>query len=201
MASDVLIIAAGGSNLNSVRFALERLGASCSVSGDPDDIGQASRVILPGVGAAAAGMRALRERGCMEAVREFEGPLLGVCLGMQLMTEWSAEQDTACLGLFSHKTLGLKDCDSNLRVPHMGWNRVNWEQEHPILAGAEQGSFAYFVHSYYVEIGNDTLATTDYGKPLSAMLARDNRVACQFHPERSARFGSTILKNFMAMPT
>ena len=195
---DVVLIDAGGANIGSVRYALERLGASARLSAEPAEIAAAERVILPGVGAAAAGMARLRELGLVELVRSLRQPLLGVCLGMQLLFEASDEGDVACLGLLPGRVRALPT-SPGIRVPHMGWNTLDIVRTDPLLDGVASGTSAYFVHGFAAPVGPDTLATCVHGTAFSAVVRRGNRMGAQFHPERSAAAGARLLANFLEM--
>ncbi|MFT3792752.1 MAG: imidazole glycerol phosphate synthase subunit HisH [Rudaea sp.] len=196
--ANVVLIDAGGTNIGSVRYALQRLGIDAPLSSDADEIHAATHVILPGVGAAAPGMARLRESGLVDVVRGLTQPVLGVCLGMQLLFAHSEESDTPCLGLIPAK-LKLFPRTDGLRVPHMGWNSLRVARQSPLLAGIEDGAFAYFVHSYAAPVGDYTLASCDYGGAFSAVVRRDNFYGAQFHPERSAAVGAKLLKNFISL--
>jgi glutamine amidotransferase len=193
---DVVLIDAGGANLGSVRYALERLGARVDCSGDPARIARADRVILPGVGAADVGMARLRELGLVEVVRELEQPLLGICLGMQLLFEGSEEGDVACLGRIPGRVSRMR-AGEGVRVPHMGWNALRDRREDPLLAGIGEGEQAYFVHSYAAPVTDDTLASFEHGGPYAAVVRHGRCWGAQFHPERSARVGARLLGNFL----
>jgi len=192
----VVLVDAGGTNIGSVRYALQRLGVDAALTADAAAIRAADKVILPGVGAAGPGMARLRELGLVDLLRSLTQPVLGVCLGMQLLCAHSEEGDTACLGLIPAPVRRFTGAPG-LRVPHMGWNRVSAQREHPLLAGLGDDGQAYFVHSYAVPTGDWTLASSDYGEPFSAAIARGNFLGMQFHPERSAAFGARLLKNFL----
>jgi len=194
--ANVVLIDAGGTNIGSVRYALQRLGVDAPLSSDAEEIRTATHVILPGVGAAAPGMARLRESRLVEVVRGLTQPVLGVCLGMQLLFEHSEEGDTPCLGVIP-ASLRHFARGTDLRVPHMGWNSLRVERASPLLAGIEDGAFAYFVHSYAAPVGDYTLASCDYGGAFSAIVRRDNFHGAQFHPERSAAVGARLLENFI----
>lgn len=197
--TEVVLIDAGGANLGSVRYALERLGARVRVSVDAAEIRGAERVILPGVGAAATAMARLRELGLVEVVRGLRQPLLGICLGMQLLYESSEEGDVECLGLLPGRVRKLTPIDNGaVRVPHMGWNRLRHRHGDPLLAGIDDGAQVYFVHSYAAPVTADTLASCDHGVDFAAVVRRGNRHGAQFHPERSATVGARLLKNFLS---
>jgi glutamine amidotransferase len=195
---DVAIIDSGGANLASLQFALERLGARSLVSSDASAIGRAPRVLLPGVGAAGDAMRRLRGAGLDRLIPTLRVPLLGICLGMQLLFEYSAEGDTACLGILDGRVERLTP-SPGLSVPHMGWNTLESIGRDPLLAGIDAGSYLYFVHSFAAPVAGSTLAAVHYGRPLAAVVRRDNFRGVQFHPERSATVGSHILRNFLAL--
>ena len=192
----VVLVDAGGTNIGSVRYALQRLGVDAALTADAAAIRAADKVILPGVGAAGPGMARLRELGLVDLLRSLTQPVLGVCLGMQLLCAHSEEGDIACLGLIPAPVRRFTGAPG-LRVPHMGWNRVTARREHPLLAGLGDDEQAYFVHSYAVPTGDWTLASSDYGEPFSAVIARGNFLGMQFHPERSAAVGAKLLKNFL----
>lgn len=193
----IAIVDSGGANLASVIFAVERLGKPYIFTADPDEIAKASHVILPGVGAAGAAMKTLRERGLVECLRKLTQPVLGICLGMQLLFEQSEEGDVDLLGLLPARVIKFRDI--GLPVPHTGWNTFEALRENPLLRGLPEKPYAYFVHSYYASPGDYTLARTDYGIPFSSVVNRGNLFGCQFHPERSGRDGSLILKNFVEL--
>jgi len=194
----VVLVDAGGTNIGSVRYALQRLGADAELTADAQAIRAADKVILPGVGAAGPGMARLRELGLVELMRSLTRPVLGVCLGMQLLFERSEEGDTECLGVIPGMARRFVEAP-DLRVPHMGWNRLRVEREHPLVAGLDRDAWAYFVHSYAVPAGAHTLATADFGGAFSAIAARGNFHGMQFHPERSATVGARLLKNFLEL--
>ncbi|MFZ0869937.1 MAG: imidazole glycerol phosphate synthase subunit HisH [Rhodanobacter sp.] len=194
----VVLVDAGGTNIGSVRYALQRLGVDAALTADAASILAADKVILPGVGAAGPGMSRLRELGLVDLLRSLTQPVLGVCLGMQLLCVHSEEGDTDCLGLIP-ASVGRFAEAPGLRIPHMGWNRLVAQQPHPLLAGLGADDQAYFVHSYAVPVGDYSLATTDYGDGFSAVIARDNFHGMQFHPERSAAVGAKLLQNFLEL--
>ncbi len=194
----VVLINAGGTNIGSVRYALERLGVKASLSDDPDSIRAASHVILPGVGAAAQGMRRLQESGLDHLICSLDQPVLGVCLGMQLLFEYSEEDDTECLGLIPGQVRRLPS-RPGVRVPHMGWNHLRIERDDPLLAGIDNGALAYFVHSYAAQTGPSTLASSEHATSFSAIVRRKKFCGMQFHPERSADVGARLLENFLCL--
>ena len=197
----IAIIDSGGANIASVRFALERLGVDSVLTADPAVISAAERVILPGVGAAPVAMAQLARAGLVECIRGLTQPVLGICLGMQLLFERSEEGDTPLLGLVGG-TCGAFDPGMGLTVPHMGWNRLlpKGEGRHPLLSGVEDGAHVYFVHSYAAPVSADTVASCSYGVDFTALVARGNFMGAQFHPERSGPVGARILGNFLALP-
>ncbi|GGZ61010.1 imidazole glycerol phosphate synthase subunit HisH [Lysobacter xinjiangensis] len=196
---EVVLIDAGGANIGSVRYAFERLGASARFSADPAVIAAADRVVLPGVGAAAAAMARLHELGLESCVRDLCQPLLGVCLGMQLLFDSSEEGDVDCLGLLPGRVRKLQGSPT-LRVPHMGWNTLEPVLDDALLDGVSAGDSAYFVHGYAAPVTCDTLATSTHGETFAAVVRRGNRMGAQFHPERSATIGARILENFLKVP-
>ncbi|GAB4495149.1 MAG: imidazole glycerol phosphate synthase subunit HisH [Saprospiraceae bacterium] len=196
----IAIVKYNAGNVQSVLFALERLGVEAVWTDDPDELRSADRVIFPGVGEASSAMRYLRERGLDEVIRSLQQPVLGICLGLQLFCRYSEENDTTCLGIFdtdvrlfpSH----LTSHTPHLKVPHMGWNNLS-HLRGALFEGVMEESFVYFVHSYYAEISPATVAATNYGVDFSAALQRDNFYAVQFHPEKSGPVGQQILRNFL----
>jgi glutamine amidotransferase len=193
-----VLVDAGGTNIGSVRYALQRLGADAELTSDADRIRAASHVILPGVGAAGPGMRMLREAGLVDVIRGLRQPVLGVCLGMQLLCERSEEADTECLGVVPATVRRFAD-SPGLRVPHMGWNGLHVTRGHPLVDGLREGDAAYFVHSYAVPDGDYALATSEHGTPFAAVVAAGNFMGMQFHPERSGALGAQLLRNFLSL--
>jgi glutamine amidotransferase len=191
-----VIIPSCGSNLASLQFALERLGADVPLTEDPARIRAASHVILPGVGAAAPGMERLAAAGLVELIPTLTQPVLGICLGMQLLFASSEEEQTRCLGVIDAQVRRFP-ASSELPVPQMGWNDLEALGESPLLAGVPNGTYAYFVHSYAAPPGPYTRALTTYGVPFSAVVEQANFFGTQFHPERSSRAGAQILGNFL----
>ncbi|MBB5885199.1 imidazole glycerol phosphate synthase subunit HisH [Xanthomonas sp. LMG 8992] len=194
--TDVALIDAGGANLGSVRYALERLGVEARLVRDAADLQGADRVILPGVGAAPHAMARLREQGLIEPLRALQVPLIGICLGMQLLFERSEEGDVDCLGLLTGVVRRMPPA-LGIRVPHMGWNRLLPLQPSPLLAGVPDGASAYFVHGYAAPVTADTVAACDHGGLFTAVVQHGRRCGAQFHPERSADTGARILRNFL----
>lgn len=196
--SAVVIVDGGGANIASLRHALARLGVDATLSADPGRLSAAGRVILPGVGAAGDAMRRLREAGLDAAIAGLRQPVLGICLGMQLLFDRSEEGDVDCLGVLPGAVRRIPT-GNGLAVPHMGWNQLEYTTDHPLLAGVAAGSYVYFVHGYAVPPGAYTLATCDYGGPFSAVVKRDNFFGMQFHPERSGTIGARLLRNFLEL--
>ncbi len=199
---NIVIIDTGCANLSSVRMAIERLGVSVQVSKEAEVIRRADKLILPGVGTAKAAMHNLNERGLVDLIREAKQPLLGFCLGMQMLAEASeehmgGEQDIACLGIVPGKVKLMQV--GALRLPHMGWNQIEHDGSHPLFAGIPSGSYFYFVHSYALEVTTATLARCDYGGPFTAVVGKDNFFGAQFHPERSGKAGARLIQNFIAL--
>lgn len=196
--SAVALIDAGGANLGSVRYALEREGARVDIVRDAGGLHGAERVILPGVGAAPPAMALLRERGLVDALRNLPVPLLGICLGMQLLFERSEEGDVACLGLLPGEVRRLVGVPG-IRVPHMGWNRLEALREDSLLQDAGDGAQAYFVHGYGAPVTEDCVAACTHGQRFAAVVRRGDVMGAQFHPERSAGAGAALLRNFLAL--
>ena len=187
-------------NLRSVANALGRLGAEYRITADPAAIRAAERVLLPGVGEASSAMAKLRERGLPDVIRSLKCPVLGICIGMQLLCRSSEEGDAACLGIFPTDVVRLPDrtADGPLKVPHMGWDTVDMLRG-PLFEGIDAQTYVYYVHSYAPRLCDAAIATTDYGMRFSAALARDNFFGTQFHPEKSGAAGSRILRNFLTL--
>jgi imidazole glycerol-phosphate synthase subunit HisH len=197
--SRLAIIDSGGANIASLQFAVERLGVASDLTTDPAVLKCASHVILPGVGAAADCMARLQSKpGLVATIRKLEQPLLGICVGMQLLFESSEEGNVPCLGMLPGRVTRFADRDE-LPVPHMGWNQLEFDRSSPLLNDIAVGDYVYFVHSYAAPVTQSTLATASYGDPFSAVVQRGNVYGAQFHPERSARVGSQLLRNFLAL--
>ena len=201
-APNIVIIDTGCANLSSVRMAIERLGVTAQVSKEAAVIRAADKLILPGVGTAKAAMHNLQERGLVDLIREAKQPLLGFCLGMQMLAQASeehmgGESDIDCLGIVPGKVKLMQVGD--LRLPHMGWNQVEHDGTHPLFNGIPSGSYFYFVHSYALEVTAATLATCDYGGPFTAVVGKDNFFGAQFHPERSGKAGARLIQNFLEL--
>src|SRR5210317_330975 len=198
MAGSVAIIDSGGANIASLLFALERLGYDASLTTDADAIRRADRVILPGVGAAADAMQRLRDGGLVDVIRDLRQPVLGICLGMQLLADASEEEDVDCLGIIPGVARRLQVRDG-FPVPNMGWCPVTRMTEAPVLEGIDDGSYFYFVHSYALPPSEYTIATARHADAFSAVVGRDNFIAAQFHPERSSADGARLLRNFLEL--
>jgi glutamine amidotransferase len=192
---NVAIIKYNAGNIQSVDFALQRLGVSCSVTDDKEIIRSADKVIFPGVGEASTTMHYLRESGLDKLIVSLKQPVLGICLGLQLMCRHSEEGDASCLGIFP---VDVKRFPVTGKVPHMGWNTLE-NTKSDLFDASVEGHHVYFVHSYYAEMSEYTIATTNYLVPFSASLHKDNFYAAQFHPEKSAKVGEQILRNFISM--
>ena len=197
----LLVIDYDSGNLRSVSKALELAGVDPLVTGNPDELASADAVVLPGVGSAPAAMESLRDRGLVQPLRDYVAsgrPFLGVCLGLQLLMDSTEEGDSPCLGIIPG---GVQRLPTGMKVPHMGWNSVRFEQAHPAFEGIPQDSYFYFVHSYYAvpsDSGGQT-GTTEYGVSFCSVYARGNLIATQFHPEKSGETGVRIYKNFCAL--
>lgn len=195
---DAVIVDSGGANLASLQFALERLGARAIVSDQPQQIAAARRVLLPGVGAAGDAMRRLRATGVDQVIPELRVPLLGICLGMQLLFEHSCENDTPCLGVVPGRIEQLRPSVA-LPVPHMGWNTLALKSDDSLLTDIGSRDYLYFVHSYAAPVSVCTLAAVQYGSEFSAVVRQGNFFGVQFHPERSGAVGARLLRNFLAL--
>ena len=193
------IVDSGGANIASVRFALERLGVRSELTADPAVICAAERVILPGVGSAQEGMKRLHAKGLVDCVRGLKQPVLGICLGMQLIFESSAEGDTPSLGIIPGRVALLPE-SPGVTVPHMGWNTIEVRKPSPLLKGFDATTRFYFVHSFAGPVNEFTLATSSHGPAFAAVVQRDNYWGVQFHPERSGAAGGQLLRNFLEMP-
>jgi glutamine amidotransferase len=194
----VAIVDGGGANIASLQFALARLGHASQLTTEPAVIASARHVILPGVGAAASAMRQLRDSGLDDVIRALRQPVLGICLGLQLLFESSEEDDVACLGIIPGRAQRFTPVPDR-PVPHMGWNQLSKVRDCRLLADIHDGSWFYFVHSYAVAPGDATVAVTDYGWSFSAVVQWRNYMATQFHPERSGVAGAIVLRNFLAL--
>ena len=198
MSADTVVIDSGGANLASVLFALERLNAPATVTTSPDEVKSAKRVILPGVGAAADVMKRLHAAGLTEVLPTLKQPVFGICVGMQVLFRSSEEGPVDCLGILPDTVRKLKAAPG-LPVPHMGWNTLVTLRDDPLMEGITSSDYVYFVHSYAAPVSDVTLARTDYGTPVSAVVRRGNFWGAQFHPERSSTTGSRVLANFLRL--
>lgn len=192
---NIAIIDYNAGNVQSVLFALQRLGLQATLTNDPERIRQADKVIFPGVGEANTTMAYLRERGLDELIRSLTQPVLGICLGMQLLCQHSEENDTDCLGIIPQPVLRFQP-EAGEKIPHMGWNSLH-DLDPGLFQPDQEGAYVYFVHSYYVPLGDYTIATTDYVLPFSAALRKGNFWAMQFHPEKSGKVGERLLLDFL----
>lgn len=194
-----VIIKYNAGNIRSVLFALERIGVQATVTDEPEQLLKADRVIFPGVGEASTAMQYLRERKLDELIVSLKQPVLGICLGMQLLCDHSEENDTACLSVFKGvRVRHFEPGTSSEKVPQIGWNQIR-QLSSPLFKNVTDGSYCYFVHGYYADLSSHTIATTDYILPYSSALQQDNFYGVQFHPEKSAAAGEQILKNFLAI--
>jgi glutamine amidotransferase len=197
----IAIIKYNAGNIRSVFFALSRLGVEPVVTGDPELIRKADKVIFPGVGEASTTMNSLRESGLDQCIKELRQPVLGICLGLQLMCSTSEEGNAIGLGIFPEqvKKFPLRKADGNLlKVPHIGWNTID-HLKGPLFKGLPDPAFVYFVHSYYAVASENIAAQTSYGVDFASAMQKDNFFATQFHPEKSGRIGELILQNFIAL--
>lgn len=191
----IVVVKYNAGNIGSVANALERMGHTCIVTDDQDAIRSADKVIFPGVGEASSTMKYLKDKGLDVIIPALKQPVLGICLGMQLMCSWSEEGDTPALGIFPEK---VKRFRGSIKIPHMGWNSIRFNP-YGLFKGLKSGCYVYFVHSYFAETDDATLATCEYGGRFSAALQRDNFYAVQFHPEKSGEVGQLILRNFIEL--
>lgn len=195
MKNNVVIIDYGASNVLSVQFALERLGVTARLTSKPTEIRAADKVLFPGVGEAGSAMMEIKKYGLDKIIPELDQPVLGICLGMQLLCNITDEGDTNCLNVFPLKVKRFK---TGLKVPHTGWNEIT-SLNSPLFRGIDQGSHVYFVHSYYVEASGFTIAEATYDLTFPAAIQKDNFYGCQFHPEKSGGNGEQILTNFLSL--
>jgi len=194
----IAVIKYNSGNVQSVLYALERLGAHPILTDDPDEIKSADRVIFPGQGEASTAMGYLKARGLVQVIRDIKQPFLGVCLGLQLLCEHSEENDTECLGIFPVKVKKfIPENSQEFKVPHVGWNELENLKSNPLLKDLPENPFVYYVHSYYAELSDATIATTHYIHDFTAILNRDNYWAIQAHPEKSSEVGEKLLSNFL----
>lgn len=193
--SSLVIVHTGCANISSLQFAIERMGYAVRVSDDVAVITAADKVFVPGVGAAAAAMQQIADKGLTACLQSLQQPVLGICLGMQLLTTRSEEGNAHCLGIIDTQVKAMHS--ATLTLPHMGWNQITVERETPLFNNIPNGSYFYFVHGYCVEKGAHTLASCEYSQPFSAAIKGGNYQGVQFHPERSGAVGATLLKNFI----
>lgn len=191
---NLVVVKYNAGNITSVDFAFKRIGIDVTITNDPEKIRSADKVLFPGVGEASSAMNYLKENNLDKIIKELKQPVLGICLGMQLMCDYSEEGETECLGIFNKKVkhFGSKE----LKVPQIGWNNI-FDLKSPLFKNIKEDSFVYFVHGYYAELGENTIATTDYILKYSSALNKGNFYGTQFHPEKSGSVGEQILKNFI----
>ena len=192
------VIKYNAGNVRSLQYALGRLGIDALVTDDIEEILGADKIIFPGVGEASSAMQYLKQKNLDKIILQATQPFLGICLGMQLMCAHSEENNTECLGVFNQQVKLFKSDDPSLKVPQIGWNRIS-ELKSDLFSGVQSDSYCYFVHSYYAEVGGDTIATTDYCNVFSSALHKNNFYGVQFHPEKSADIGQLILQNFLTI--
>ena len=196
--NSIAIINSGGANIASLIFAFQRLGCIATLTSDADVIKAADRVILPGVGAARNAMDRLREKNLLDVIRRLTQPVLGICLGMQLLADASEEEDVDCLGIIPGTAAKLAAAE-NFPVPNMGWCPITALENHDVLKDLGTGSYFYFLHSYALPVSEHTVAHACHSNPFSAIVAHRNFVAAQFNPERSSSDGAKLLKNFVGI--
>lgn len=197
---EIVIVKYNAGNIRSVLYALERIGIQAEVTDDHERIKQADKVIFPGVGEASSAMQYLREHKLDQLLLSLRQPVLGICLGMQLMCRFSEENNTTCLGIFDEEVKRFSDTESgnHYKIPQIGWNTIS-NLKTPLFAGIKEESYCYFVHGYYAALGSHTIAETNYILPYSSALHKDNYYGVQFHPEKSAEVGELILQNFIRL--
>jgi glutamine amidotransferase len=193
---NIVIIQYNAGNIQSVLYALERLGVEATVTDNVEAIQTADKVIFPGVGEASTAMQYLQERGLDKVIKNLKQPVFGICLGMQLMCAYSEENHTNCLGIFEEQVKLFKPTDATMKVPQIGWNTIS-NVKSDLFKGVPEESYAYFVHGYYAALGQHTIGTTHYIQPYSSALHKDNFYGVQFHPEKSAKVGEQIIQNFL----
>ena len=211
---ELTIIKYNAGNIQSVLYALERIGVSATVTEDHELIRAADKVIFPGVGEASSAMRYLKERGLDQVLIHLKQPVLGICLGMQLMCRYSEENNTDCIGIFEENVRGFRRIPNarsigkpmapdgaagvGFKIPQIGWNNI-YDLKSDLFKGISENSYSYFVHGYYAALGDHTIATTDYIQPYSSALHKNNFYGVQFHPEKSAEVGENIIRNFLTI--
>ena len=196
---NVAIIKYNAGNIQSVLFALERIGCNAIISGNSEEIAKADKVIFPGVGEASTAMKYLKDNNLDKLIISLKQPVLGICLGMQLLCNYSAENSTICLGIYDDVFINKFTSNANtFKIPQMGWNKI-YNLKSRLLSNIIENEFCYFVHSYYAGPSKYTIAETNFIKPYSSALKKDNFYGVQFHPEKSAETGEQILKNFLAL--
>jgi glutamine amidotransferase len=194
----IAIIKYNAGNIRSVLYALERLGYTAVVTDDPDEIRAADKVIFPGVGEASSAMKYLKERQLDKLIVSLTQSVLGICLGMQLMCDYSEENNTPCLGIFNETVKKFVAENNNFKIPQIGWNTI-YDLQTALFKNVKENSYCYFVHGYYASRGEHTISTTNYIQPYSSGLHKNNFYGVQFHPEKSAATGELILKNFLTL--
>lgn len=195
---DAVIIDTGSANLTSIKVAIERLGYNSIITSKPSLVSKSKKVFLPGVGTASAVMKFLFDKKLVNIIKELTQPILGICLGMQLLCDFSEECDgVKTIGVIKSSVLRLKT--HNLPLPHIGWNQITFNESHPLFKNIINKSRFYFVHSYILPVNKYTLSTTDYGVNFSSVVQKNNFFGVQFHPEKSGNIGSQLLKNFLEM--
>jgi glutamine amidotransferase len=195
---NLVIIQYNAGNIQSVLYALERLGVQATVTDHVEAIQSADKVIFPGVGEASTAMHYLEERGLDKVIVNLKQPVFGICLGMQLMCAFSEENNTTCLGIFEEQVKLIKPTDATIKVPQIGWNTIS-NLKTDLFKGVRDESYAYFVHGYYAALGSHTIGTTNYVQPYSCALRKGNFYGVQFHPEKSAKVGEQIIQNFLSL--
>ena len=199
--SDIVIVKYNAGNIQSVLYALERIGVNAIVTDNHEEIKAADKVIFPGVGEASSAMNSLKENNLDAVIKELKQPVLGICVGMQLLCTFSEENNTPCLDILNQPVkLFRPEKDTNIKVPQIGWNTL-YNLKSPLMEGLKEDSYCYFVHSYYVPLNEYTIATTNYVQPYSAAFNKNNFYGVQFHTEKSSVVGERILKNFITLPS
>jgi imidazole glycerol-phosphate synthase subunit HisH len=202
MKTRVAIVRYNAGNIQSLLYALERIGCTPVLSDEPEVLSSADKVIFPGVGEARSAMTYLHEHGLDTIIANLTQPVLGICIGMQLLCTHSEENDTPCIGVFPaivRQFSPQSSLQQPFKVPHIGWNTLDMVNEHPLFAKVPPNSFVYYVHGYAANVVPETIATTDYIKPFSSAIHKNNFLAVQFHPEKSGAVGEQILRNFLAL--